>query len=401
MGATQIRGDAEPGTLSLGRCIAAHRSAADVVLRTPAIPSAALSERCGGTIVLKAECLQRTGAFKLRGALSKLRALGGAERGVVAGSAGNHAQGVAFAARHRGIPCEIFMPVEASRAKLTAVKALGATVRLEGETVEETLAAARERAADAGMAFVHPYDDLDVIAGQAGVGIELAEDVDALAKVVVPLGGGGLASGAAFALKQLRPEVEVVAVELGAVRRGPVDTIADGIAVRRVGERNAPLLERWVDDIVRVEDDAIGEAMVQLLAGAKLVVEGAGATPLAALLSGLVAPAQHGATALVVSGGNVDTALLASIVSRVDAREGRRARIVTRVSDRPGALAALLAVLARCQANVVQLEHLRDEAELPLRAAAVALTVDVDDDAHQRRVLAELAAGGYELRTGR
>ena len=383
--------------LTLLRCEAAHRASAHIVRRTPVLPAPSLSERCGGTIVLKLESLQHTGAFKLRGALNRLRAIARPGVGVVAASAGNHAQGVAYAARRRGIPCEIFMPEAAARAKLAAVRALQATVHVGGDTVEEALERARARAAETGMTFVHPFDDVDVIAGQAGVGLELVQDVAQLAKVIVPVGGGGLASGVAFAIKNLRPEVEVVGVGLGASRDGAADTIADGIAVRRLGERNAPLIERWLDDLVRVEDDAIAEAMVLLLADAKLLVEGAGAAPLAAVLAALTPPAARGATALVLSGGNVDTTLLGSILTRIDARTGRRTRIVAWVSDRPGGLAGLLTVLARCRANVVQLEHLRDDVRLPLRAAAIAVTIDLDDAAHHERTLAELQVAGYRI----
>ena len=283
---------------------------------TPVLPSATLSE-AGGEVVLKAESLQRTGAFKLRGALAKLAALGEAcAGGVVAGSAGNHAQALAHAARARGVPCEVFMPSDASIAKAEGAEALGATVRLVGTSVEECMEAARERAREAGLTFVHPFDDPDVIAGQGTVGLELLEDVPDLAKVIVPVGGGGLASGTAIAVKSARPEVEVVGVQVEAfspfpesMRTGePVTvpaslTIADGIAVKRPGELTLALMREWVDDVVTVGEDDVAEAMVMLLEKAKLVVEGAGAVGVAALLAGRTSAAERGATVVILSGG--------------------------------------------------------------------------------------------------
>jgi threonine dehydratase len=307
------------------RLLEAHRASASIVRRTPILTSASISRRCGGTVVLKAECLQRTGSFKLRGALSKLRAAAGARSGVVAGSAGNHAQSLAYAARHHGVACEVFMPLDAAVSKLEAVRAFGATVHQQGGSVDECVALARERAAEAGSTFVHPFDDPAVIAGQAGLGIELAEAVPDLRRVVVPVGGGGLAAGVALALRQSRPEVELIGVQAAAcapvasLERGePVasvvsPTIADGIAVKRPGEITLPLIERLYDDVVTVEEDAIAQAMILLLERSKLVVEGAGAASLAALLSGAVAPAAEGATVAILSGGNVDPERFAAL----------------------------------------------------------------------------------------
>ena len=235
----------------------------DVARRTPLLASETLSARCGGQVALKAENLQRTGSFKLRGALNKLAALGaGCDRGVVAGSAGNHAWALADAARERGVPCEVFMPAQAPLAKVEGCEALGATVRLVGDSLEDCFAAATARAEEAGLAFVHPFDDPDVVAGQGTVGLELLEDVEDLAKVIVPVGGGGLASGIAIAVKSARPGVEVVGVQAGAcspfadslLRGEPVAvssalTIADGIAVKRPGELTLELVARWLDDV--------------------------------------------------------------------------------------------------------------------------------------------------------
>src|SRR5215213_9649939 len=258
---------------------AARGAVADVARHTPVLPSLTLSERAGAEVVLKAENLQRTGSFKLRGALNKLAALGErCARGVTAGSAGNHAWACAQAARSRGVPCEVFMPVEAPLSKVEGCRALGATVHIGGGSVDECVGLARARADEAGMAFVHPFDDADVIAGQGTLGLELLDDVPQLAKVVVPVGGGGLSSGIAIAVKSARPDVEVVGVQAEAcapyadsLRQGkPVAaasalTIADGIAVKRPGDVTRPLVERWLDDVVAVGEDEIAEAMVLLM----------------------------------------------------------------------------------------------------------------------------------------
>jgi len=276
----------------------ARAALGDVVRRTPVLSSRTISERCGATVALKAENLQRTGSFKLRGALAKLAALGdGCAAGVVTGSAGNHGQALAYAARVRGVRCEVYMPASAPIAKVEAASALGAEVHVAGEHVIDALVAAEERAAEAGLAMVHPFEDLDVIAGQGTIGLELLEDVEDLAAVVLPIGGGGLASGVAIALKERRPEVRVVGVQAEAcapvppslragepVHAARVLTIADGIAVKQPGALTLELLDRYVDDVVVVPEDDIADAMVLLLERAKLVVEGAGAVGVAALL---------------------------------------------------------------------------------------------------------------------
>jgi threonine dehydratase len=379
----------------------ARLAAADVVRQTPVLPSATLVERCGGDVVLKAESLQHTGSFKLRGALAKLAALGDAcAAGVVCGSAGNHAQALASAARARGVPCEVFMPAEAPIAKAEGAAALGATVRLAGATVEDCVAAARERAADGGLAFVHPYDDPHVVAGQGTLGLELLEDVPGLAKVVVPVGGGGLASGVAIAVKSARPEVEIVGVRVDVGAEGAL-TIADGIAVKHPGELTGRLLDQWVDDVVVVGEDDIAEAIVVLLEKAKLVVEGAGAVGVAALLAGLTRPAADGTTCVLLSGGNVDAGLLANVARRHETEAGRRMVVFTRVEDRPGSLARLLASIADSGANIVDVEHLREGVDLHVRQTGVQLVLETRGKQHAQDVLAALARAGYDARTGR
>ena len=359
---------------------------------TPVLTAASLSERCGGSIVLKAENLQRTGSFKLRGALNKVRAVKGRSRGVVAGSAGNHAQALAYAARAHGLECSVYMPVEAPVSKVEAVRAFGAEVRQEGRAVHDCVALARAQAESEGMTFVHPFDDLDVIAGQAGVGLELLDDVPDLARVVVPVGGGGLASGAATAIKQQRPEVSIVGVEVEDRAR----TIADGIAIKEPGELTRPLLDSLLDDLVSVGEHDIAEAMVLLVERSKLVVEGAGAVALAALLSGAVAAAPEGSTVVVLSGGNVDVSLLAAVATRHETLVGRRLRLYTRVSDLPGGLAGLLSAVAATGANLLHVEHVREGVDLSVRETGIELTVETRGREHGERLLERLRDEGYD-----
>jgi threonine dehydratase len=374
------------------RLDAARRASEGLVRHTPVLTAASLSERCGGAVVLKAENLQRTGSFKLRGALNKVRYVADGARGVVAGSAGNHAQSLAYAARAHGIACEVFMPEDAAVSKVEAVRAFGAEVHQRGGSVAECVAFAREHAEAAGLAFVHPYDDLDVVAGQAGVGLELLDDVPDLARVVVPVGGGGLASGVAAAVKQRDPGISVVGVRAEA---GPGQTIADGIAIKRPGEITGPLIERMLDDVHIVPEDDIAEAMVLLVERSKLVVEGAGAVSLAALLTGIVAPAASGSTVAVLSGGNVDVTLLAAVAQRHETRVGRRLRVYTRVSDLPGGLAGLLAAVASVGGNLIDVEHVRDGVDLGVRETGIELTLETRGTEHARQILDGLRDAGY------
>jgi threonine dehydratase len=393
----------------------ARRAIADVAKRTPVLPSITLTQRLGADVTLKAESLQRTGSFKLRGALNKLAALGeDCSRGVTAGSAGNHAWALAQAAAARGVPCEVFMPTEAPLSKAEGCSALGAIVHRGGTSVEECVAAARERAREAGMAFVHPFDDPDVVAGQGTLGLELLEDVADVAKVVVPVGGGGLASGVAIAMKSARPEIEIVGVQVEAMaaypqslRQGePIEvparlTIADGIAVKRPGELTLGLIRDWLDDVVVVPEDDVAEAMVLLMEKAKLVVEGAGAVGVAALLGGQTAPASHGTTVVVLSGGNVDAGLLASIARRHESEAGRRLVVFTRVPDRPGSLARLLSLVGEAGANLVDVEHLREGLDLHVRETAVQLVLETRGREHADDVIARVRDAGYEARVVR
>ncbi len=389
----------------------ARPAVVEAARRTPLLSSRTLGEQCGGTVELKAENLQRTGSFKVRGVLAKIAALGeeGCAAGVVCASAGNHGQAMAFAARTSGIPAEVFMPDEAPIAKVDACRHLGAKVVQDGyDSVDAAIVAARERAREAGMAFLHPFDDPDVVAGQGSLGLELVEDVPDLGCVVVPLGGGGLLSGVAIAIKAARPDVRVVGVQaaacapypesLAAGRPTPVDsalTIADGIAVKRPGELTLGLIARWVDDVVVVGEDETAEAMVLLMERAKLIVEGAGAVGVAALLSGAVAPAATGTTVAILSGGNVDPGLLAVVARRHETQAGRRLVLLTRVPDRPGALARLLALVADRGANVLDVSHRREGINLHVRETAVELVLETRGREHADRVRAALEEAGY------
>lgn len=375
------------------------------------VSSRTLSERVGWTVGLKAENLQRTGSFKLRGALSKLAALGDeCAAGVVTGSAGNHAQAVAYAARARGVPCFVFMPEGAPIAKVEAARSLGANVRMVGQTVDESLEAAYELAVeDDRIAFVHPFEDPDVIAGQGTLGLELLAQVPDLARVVVPIGGGGLISGVAITVKSARPSIEVVGVQVascapvrGSLAAGkPVPvrsalTIADGIAVKRPGELTLSLIDRWVDDVVAVEEDEVAEAMVFLLERTKLVVEGAGAVSVAALLAGRIATPMPGTTVVVLSGGNVDAGLLGEVARRHESQAGRRLVLLASLPDRPGSLARLLALVGELRANLLDVEHIREGFDLHVRETAVQLVLETRGQSHAERVTEAVRAAGYE-----
>jgi threonine dehydratase len=381
--------------LSLSDSILAARPAVEqIARRTPLLTSRTFSERTGTEVLLKAENLQRTGSFKVRGAAAKLAALGdGCAAGVVCASAGNHGQGVAAAAAARGVACEVFVPGDAPIAKVEAMVAQGAEVHRGGAGIADCLALAHRHAEERGMAFVHPYDDPDIIAGQGSVGLELLDDVPALAKVVVPVGGGGLASGIAIAIRSARPEVVVVGVRAEAAPDGP--TIADGIAVKHPGAVTQPLLDEWLEDVVTVSEDEIAEAMFLCLERAKLVVEGAGAAGLAALLAGRTGAAPEGTTVAILSGGNVDAGLLAEVGRRHESLLGRRLVLITRLPDRPGELAGLLEHVAATGANIVDVSHVREGIALHVRETAVELVLETRGREHADAVLTAMAGAGY------
>jgi threonine dehydratase len=394
--------------IDLERAIEAVRSE---VVRTPTLACAELARAAGMPVALKAECLQTTGSFKLRGALSKVAALAeAATAGLVTASAGNHARALAYAARTRGVECEVYMPVDVPVSKLAAVKALGATVQLAGASVDESLALAAAHAARSGAALVHPFDDHDVIAGQGTIALELLQEVPDLARVIVPVGGGGLAAGIGVALRRMRADVELIGVQARACapfaraseardgeRSEACVTIADGIAVKHPGVLTAPLLDELLDDVITVGEEEIAGAMVFLAERMKLVAEGAGAVAVAALRGRPLAPLA-GTTVAIVSGGNVDSGLLAGLLLRHETAEGRRVRVFTRLPDRPGALAELLELVASTRANLVNVEHVREAVALPVRETGVELTLETRGPGHTAELLSALEGAGYDVR---
>ena len=385
---------------------AAREVGRGVVEHTPVTPSAYLSEQFGGQIILKAENLQRTGAFKIRGAINKLHRLGDLKKnGVVAGSAGNHAQGLAFAARHFGVKCEIFIPVGASISKVSACKSYGGIVLDGGESIETAVASAKARALETGMAFCHPYDDVDVVAGQGTLGLELLEDIQDLAQVIIPLGGGGLLSGTALAIKQQNPNVKIIGVQIsscapyiyGNAPTGPVPTLADGIAVKQPGDVTRPLIENWVDELVDVDEDSVADAMMILLERSKMYVEGGGAVGVSALLASRVKPAKKGKTCVVLSGGNVDMGLMPNLIRRHETKAGRRALLFARVSDRPGALAEFLKVVAKAGANIIEVSHVREGLNLHVRETGLQVVIEVRGRDHTSEIITICKTAGFDV----
>lgn len=380
----------------------ARRRLQEIARVTPVYRSETFSRLTGREVYLKAENLQRTGSFKVRGAVNKIATLTGAERraGVVAASAGNHGQAVAWAAHEAGIHSTIFMPQDAPMTKADATKAYGARVERSGEGFDESLAGAQERAESTGATFVHAFEDEVVIAGQGTIGLELAEQLPELETVVVPVGGGGLAAGVAIALRALRPEVRVVGVQAAACAplaggRDHGFTIADGIAIKEPGELTSGILRELLEDVVTVSDEQISQAIVLLLERTKLVVEGAGAVGIAALLAGRVPGS--GRVGVILSGGNIDATLLISVMRHGLTLAGRYLVVRSRVPDRPGGLIKLLAVVAEERVNVVSVEHHREGMDIPLSDTEVELTLITRDEEHCVVLLEALRRRGYPV----
>jgi threonine dehydratase len=373
--------------------IEAARARLDGIARvTPVYRSETLTRLVGREVKLKAENLQRTGSFKIRGAYNRISMLQADE--VVAASAGNHGQAVAWAAREIGAKARVFMPQDAPMAKVEATRHYGAEVELTGSAIEACLDAASAYVAEHGAVFVHPFEDPAVIAGQGTIGLEIAEQVGDVETVLIPIGGGGLASGIALALRAVRPGVRIVGVQAeGTLPAGSGFTIADGIAVKKPGELTMSILDEVLDDIVSVDDDEISEAIVLLLERTKLVVEGAGAVGVAALLRGDVGGS--GCVVPVISGGNIDATLLISVMRHGLAEAGRYLVLRTRVPDRPGELAKLLTLLANERVNVVEVEHQRERSELPVAETGVELTLLTRDPAHCEEILETMSRWGY------
>jgi threonine dehydratase len=371
----------------------ARRRIQGIAEETPIYISETFSSRCGRQVRLKAENLQRTGAFKIRGAVNKLATLSPAEReaGVVAASAGNHGQAVAWAARQLGVRARIYVPVDAPMAKVEACRNYGAQTEMSGVYFEEALTSALTDAEETGATFIHPYEDQLVIAGQGTIGLELVEQAPEVETVLIPIGGGGLALGIGIALRALRPEVRLIGVQAG------VDgyTIADGIAVKVASEFTMPLLEDLLDDIIAVSDEEISEAIVLLLERAKLVVEGAGAVGVAALLAGKVEG--PGLAIPVLSGGNIDPTMLISVMRHGLTAAGRYLVARTQLADRPGELIKFLSLVAAERGNVISVEHHREGMDIPVSQTEVELTLVTRDEAHCLQLLTAMAENGYTV----
>ena len=387
---------------------AARGLLADVARLTPMEGSRPLSERVGGPVFLKCENLQRAGSFKIRGAYVRISRLSAEERGrgVVAASAGNHAQGVALAAQLLGASATVFMPEGAPIPKVQATRAYGAEVRFAGSTIDEAMPAAKQFAAETGAVLIHPFDHPDIVAGQGTVGLEILDQCPDVATIVVSVGGGGLVSGIAAAVKEVRPDVRVVGVQAAGAAAFPASlasgepvplpsmtTMADGIAVGCPGDLTLRMVQRHVDEVVTVSEESLSQALLLCLERAKLVVEPAGAAAVAALMD---APQSFAAPVVaVLSGGNIDPLLLLRVLRHGMATSGRYLSIRLRIPDRPGSLARLLHELGAAGASVMDVEHQRTDPTLPLDEVEVAVQMETRGPEHCDEVLDRLRAAGY------
>lgn len=388
---------------------AAHARVSGAVIRTPTLQSQTLSAMTGANIYLKFENLQFTAAYKERGALNRLLLMGDNARknGVIAASAGNHAQGLAYHGKRLGVPVTIVMPKLTPTVKVMQTEAHGATVVLYGETFEAANAHARALEGERSLTFVHPFDEPDIIAGQGTVALEMLEDAPDIDTLVVPIGGGGLISGMATAAKALRPELRMIGVEAelypsmhnvvtGADAPCTGDTLAEGIAVKHPGELTRRFVKTLVDEILLVSERRLEEAVSLLLQIEKTVVEGAGAAGLAALLEH--ADQFRGRTVgIVLTGGNIDTRLLANVLLRDQVRSGRLARIRIRLQDRPGALVNVFRVIAEQNVNVLEIYHQRVFTDLPAKGLITDIECETRDAPHLARLIAALREAGYDV----
>lgn len=397
-------------SLTLDDIKAAHGLIAHDLVRTPTIYSPSLSAMCGAEIFLKLENLQRTGSFKVRGSGVKMHRLAPEvrKRGVVAASAGNHAQGVAYHAREMGIPAIIYMPERTPFNKRARTESYGATVVLEGEDFRACRAAAEARAEADGCVFIHPYDDLDVIAGQGTVALEMLEDAPDLDCLVVPVGGGGLIAGVATAAKAMRPHIEIIGAEAalypclyetlhGLPMSGGGQTVAEGIAVKTPGVLPLELLNGIVTDVILADEEAIEKAIHLFLEYTRVVAEGAGAAGLAAVL-GAPERFKDKRVGLIVSGGNIDSRLLASILMRGLARDGRIARLRIQIPDIPGALAIISRIIADADVNIVEVHHQRLFYDTPVKQTHIDVVVETQDRSHVGMLLRILEDKGFPTR---
>jgi threonine dehydratase len=398
-------------SVTLATIMTARARIGDAIHVSPCHLSHSLSSLTGLPLHLKLENLQRTGSFKERGALNKLLTLSNVERqrGVIAASAGNHAQGVAFHAAARGIRAQIVMPLATPLVKVAATRGYGAEVILHGANYDEAYEEAMRRRVEEGRTFIHPFDDPEVIAGQGTIGLELLEQVPDIEAVVVPVGGGGLIAGVACALKESNPKIHVVGVEpeklpsmLRAREAGkPVTiaaeaTIADGIAVRRAGDLTLPLVSRYVDEIVTVDDEEIASAILTLLEQEKTLAEGAGAAALAAVVQAKT-NLRHRRTVVLICGGNIDVSLLAKIIERGLVKDGRLLRVRVYLQDRPGALLYLTEILARERANIVETVHNRAYYGVSLGETVIDVTLETRGSTHITAISHALREAGFRF----
>ena len=394
--------------LTLADIQQAHLAMYDVVHHTPLDKSTTFSNMAGYDVYLKMENLQKTGSFKIRGAYNKIHSLDTEQKskGVIAASAGNHAQGVAYAARMAGIKATIVMPEGAPLAKVMATRGYGAEVVLSGMVYDDAFQKAQELEKEQGQTFIHAFNDYQVIAGQGTIGLEILEDLEDVSAIVVPVGGGGLIAGIALAVKQLAPHVKIYGVQAQgapamymskqahALKTTPdAVTFADGIAVKAPGDLTFDIIDKYVDDIVVVDEEAIASTILMMLERSKLMVEGAGAVGLAAILNHKI-PGK-GKVANIVSGGNVDVNFIARIIERGLVKAGRRIKIFTFINDRPGVLQQLLTVIAAAKANVIHISHNRVEENVPIGQALVEISLETRDVLHTEQILASLRQHGY------
>lgn len=398
---------------SLADVRAARERIRDAVVLTPLVRASGLEDQLMAPLHIKLESLQRTGSFKDRGALNRLLDLSGEEkaRGVVTASAGNHAQAVAYHGTRLGIPVEVVMPEHTPLIKVANTRRFGAGVRFHGETLSESMVEARRIEKEERRVLVHAYDDERVIAGQGTIGLELLEQLPDVRTVVVPIGGGGLISGIAVAMKEQRPDIRIVGVEASAAasalasrRAGRIiaiesaDTIADGIAVKRPGDLTFPLIERYVDDIVAVDEVEIAAGVHMLLERQKLLAEGAGAVALAALLTGKIPVRRGEQVVMILSGGNIDLNLAGRIVDRGLVADGRLARLAVTVPDRPGSLALLTRLVAEAGANVLEVAHGRAFADISVRDVEIVMLLETRGSDHVNAITKVLEDHGVAVR---
>lgn len=395
--------------VDLARIEAARARIDPHVVHTPCPRAPAFQDVAPGPLHLKLENLQRTGSFKDRGSLNRLVHLDAAERtrGVVTASAGNHAQAVAYHARRLGIPCTVVMPETAPLIKVSNTEGYGARVVQLGEVLDDSAVEARRLVDEEGLVMIHPFDDPDVIAGQGSMGLEILEQVPDVDVIVVPVGGGGMISGIALAVKSRAPHVRIVGVEADAapsarasrdageiVKITSSRTLADGIATKRVGEHTFPVIEALVDDLVTVSEEEIASAVLQLLERQKSVVEGAGAVGLAALSRGAVGAKEGERVVLVISGGNIDVNMVSRIIDRGLVADGRLVRLLVKVPDRPGSLASLTRMVARLGANVLETSHRRGFADISVGDVEIVFTLETRGQRHVQAIVAALEAEG-------